>query len=504
MSDPALHAFHRRVLLVALLVHTITAWFSSGYYAADEHYQVIAFAQHKLGELPANELPWEYDARIRSAILPSIAYGAIVGCRAALTAKPMHIAFILRLATALVALMVVRTFIRSTLPGVQQKLQRPFVLLSYFLWFLPYQHVRFSTETCAGLLLLLGLAQLIGNTERTRAWLVAGICFGVCIQVRPAMGLACAGAVGWFLFASDTRGRSFIRLAAGGLFALVLGVALDSWFYGEPMHTLWNYVYKNSLSIAKVQPLPVASETYPWWYYFPWIVKYGIWPIGLLLLSALLWITWRKPDTWLVWCIWPYLLLVSLIPHKELRFLFPMVDLCPLVLVSAWQEAAATPSLSRMRKGTGGTLKWSLVALVLVNATGLITAGLTAAGSGRIRLAERMIAIHPSDPMTLGYTLKEPLIWEVRVPSFYLFGDFLDVGTFDPCDASGLSATAAAPQLLIAPEDDGQGSGCTVMKTGYRPFARSEPSWTTQILDLYNSERNGPYMLYRRQPPGAR
>ncbi len=502
MSATPLDAFHRRVLITALVVHAITAWFSSGYYAADEHYQVIAFAQHRLGELPANELPWEYGARMRSALLPGIAYCAIVGCRALLVAEPLHIAFLLRLTTALFALLVVRTFVRAVLPGIRSHLRRPFVLLSYFLWFLPYQHVRFSSETCAGLLLLLGLAQLLRSTERDRSWLMAGLCFCLCVQIKPAMLVACCGAMGWFLLNLLAKGRAFALLLGGGVAALALGVAVDNWFYGEPTHTLWNYLYKNSLSISKVQPLPVLDETYPLWYYIPWIVKYGIWPIGAMLVAALLWLTWRAPRSWLVWCIWPYLVLVSLIPHKELRFLFPLVDLAPLLLISAWQNIEGTSWLDHGVKRR--VLLPLLGLLALVNTAGLITAGLTAAGSGRLRLVERMIAIHPSDPLTLGCAPNEPLIWEVRIPAFYLREDFEDVGTFDPCSTSSVLDARETPALLIGNFADEAVSGCIPESAGYRALARSEASWATPLLDLYNSERHGPYALYDLDPAPSR
>jgi len=317
--------------------------------------------------------------------------------------------------------------------------------------------------------------------------------------MKPAMLVACGGAMGWAFLNSETRGKSFIRLVSGGAIALLLGAAVDSWFYGEPMHTLWNYVYKNSLSISKMHPLPVASETYPWFYYFPWIIKYGIWPIGAVMLAALSWLTYRAPRSLVVWCIWPYLLLVSAIPHKELRFLFPLVDLLPLVLILAWQEAENTTNRFGARSGNvRNALNLALVALIMVNAAGLITAGLTAAGSGRMRLAERMIAIHPSDPMTVGYTLNGPMIWDIRVPDFYLWGDLVDVGTFDPCSSPSVLRDQKTPALLISREDEGSGSGCTLDSVGYQLFARSEAAWSTFMLDLYNSERHGPFLLYRQ------
>ncbi len=492
MGLSASHAFHQRVWYAALVVHVITAWFSSGYYAADEHYQVIAFAQAKLGELNSADLPWEFEARMRSAFLPGIAYAVIGTCRKLITADPFIITFLLRLMTALFALVVVRTFVRSALAQVSDQLQRPFVLLSYFLWFLPYQHVRFASETWSGLLFLLGLAVLLGNSVRIRSWLITGVCFGLCVQLKPAMIVACGGAICLGLLGSKTRGRTLVRLVSGGVIALALGAVVDTWFYNEPIHTLWNYLYKNSLSISKVHPLPVASETYPWWYYFPWIIKYGIWPIGALLLGSLVWLTYRTPRSLLVWCIWPYLVLVSAIPHKELRFLFPLVDLTPLVLVLAWQGIADS-RLARTSK------LWGLLApLIAINACGLLVSSTTAAGSGRTFLA-RCVWKNTTKGMAtpLAYDLDDTTIWEARIPSFYFPPGVWDIGRSDPCSGTDTVAGSRIPDLLISAE--AMAGSCTASSKGYLFIARSETEATTLLLHLYNIERHGPYVLYARE-----
>ena len=50
-----LRAFHQRVFAAAIVAHAITAWYSGGWYGDDEHYQVIAFAQQRLGDLPIRQ-----------------------------------------------------------------------------------------------------------------------------------------------------------------------------------------------------------------------------------------------------------------------------------------------------------------------------------------------------------------------------------------------------------------------------------------------------------------
>ncbi len=500
MRATPLDAFHRQVWYAALVVYAITAWFSSGYYAADEHYQVIAFAQAKLGELPVADLPWEYEAHMRSALLPGIAYVVIGASRSLITANPFHIAFLLRLITALLALVVVRSFVRAVMSEVSDGLQRPFILLSYFLWFLPYQHVRFAAETWSGLLFLFGIAQLVGKRESSWNLLLTGLCFGLSIQVKPVMGIACLGAIAWVLFANKYRRAPLLQLSAGLVTALAFGFLLDYWFYGACTPTLWNY-----RRLAVVGDPSHTFETFPWYYYIPWMMKYGIWPIGVLVVGALVWITYRQPRTLVVWCVWPYLIVLSAIPHKELRFLFPLVDLAPLVLALAWQELERSTLFAALRDGHS---RQPVVAgaylLILLNMIALGAAGTTTAGSGRTKLAAALWNTAPDTIRTLGYTAEEPWIWDIRIPGFYLPPQVEDMGTHDPCAEVHGGTETIPTDLLIGYAGELSASDCTPLDAGYGIVARSASEWATELMGFYNDERSGPYVLYQHDPAPSR
>jgi len=69
-----MNKFHKIVFIFAFIVYGITAYQSSGYYHADEHYQIIEFAGSKLGTHTSDELAWEYKAAIRPALQPTICY----------------------------------------------------------------------------------------------------------------------------------------------------------------------------------------------------------------------------------------------------------------------------------------------------------------------------------------------------------------------------------------------------------------------------------------------
>ncbi|MBK6892961.1 MAG: hypothetical protein IPH00_07455 [Flavobacteriales bacterium] len=129
----------RWIFLAAVVVHLITAWFSTGYYAADEHYQIIEFAQARMGEFPKDQLAWEYADRLRSGLLPTLCVAVFKTAGAAGASSPFLLAFLLRALTAIVAMAIVKRFVGSAWHLVKEPLRPAFLFLSFFIWFLPFQ-----------------------------------------------------------------------------------------------------------------------------------------------------------------------------------------------------------------------------------------------------------------------------------------------------------------------------------------------------------------------------
>ena len=66
-----------KFLFLVSAIYIITAFFSVGYHQLDEHYQILEFANYKLGLTYPGYLAWEFDAHIRPSLQPLIAAGAI-------------------------------------------------------------------------------------------------------------------------------------------------------------------------------------------------------------------------------------------------------------------------------------------------------------------------------------------------------------------------------------------------------------------------------------------
>ena len=92
-SSPVLYAG----LALSLILHLCAAWLGEGRIPPDADYQILEFANFKIGLEPHLTLPWEFFEQIRPAIQPAIAY---VVYQVFAEADPFQAAFVLRLVSA--------------------------------------------------------------------------------------------------------------------------------------------------------------------------------------------------------------------------------------------------------------------------------------------------------------------------------------------------------------------------------------------------------------------
>ncbi|MFT6747569.1 MAG: phosphatidylinositol glycan class B [Glaciecola sp.] len=90
-------------LSILFIISCITAWKSTGFYHADEHYQLIEFAGFKLGTHTESELAWEFKSQMRPTFQVGFAYFFIKGSELLNCTNPYIISFTLRLITLLMS-----------------------------------------------------------------------------------------------------------------------------------------------------------------------------------------------------------------------------------------------------------------------------------------------------------------------------------------------------------------------------------------------------------------
>lgn len=475
--------FHRTVFLAAVLVHLIAAWFSKGYHSADEHFQIVAFAQWKLGELPAEHLAWEFDERIRSSIQPWIATGIFNMASALGLDDPFSKAFLLRLLTALLSLFTIRAFVNAMVGSVNEALRRTYVLLSYFLWFLPFLHVRFAGEAWASICLLQGLIALLRPEENIHWPWLAGIWFTLVACLRPGLLPAVGGIALWVLFIRKPKLIAIGKAVLASASILLLTYALDTLFYDRPTFSFGLYLDANFPS----HPDHVF-DAFPWWYYAPWIVKYALPPIGACMLVCFGLFVRYQPTSVITWCTAPLLIALSIVPHKELRFLYGIADLVPLIVV-----LGLVPVLPLLRRGFARVAA-GIVIVVLIggNILGLAMVMLRPAGEGRVVLAENL-GTSAGPGTRIGYLVDPAQAWRIAMPAFYRPPGTREV-IIDP---AGPGIGSDDIDLLVAHPEDApafaSGIGMDIME-----LARTEPPWAEGLMRWYTwDEGPAPWALYR-------
>lgn len=296
-STPKIH------YLAAVAFTLIAAIFSSGFHHYDEHYHVLEFLAYKAGKTTASELPWEFGAQIRSWLLPAFLYPF-----SRTFSDPLITATIFRLLGAILNLVTLLVLIRRW-----ARENRWATLLLCYLWFFPYIHVRTSIENWSGALFFLGLA--LPGTAQIATGLLWGLAFQMRLQIAPMI----LGALVWGIF-FDRRLRFLPHLTLGVAVSLLMGLTVDYWGYGQWTLPWWNYLMDQWTHNR-------ASNwgTAPFWYFITEGLIKGGPPLSLILVGSTLLSWWYFPKHLLTWVTLPFVLIHSLEPHKELRFLFPML-----------------------------------------------------------------------------------------------------------------------------------------------------------------------------------
>jgi phosphatidylinositol glycan class B len=348
-----------RALSLALIV--LAAARSNGFHHPDEHFQTLEFAASKLGRADVHDLPWEYAFRMRGWLQPGLYVLEARLLTALGLSDPLTWAFGFRLTSGLLAWVAMGALIRclpTWLPDAAQS--RLAVKALCLAWFIPYLSVRTSSESLAGSLLVLGLATLTRARRpepgaivlpSVRALLVSGLLLGAAFEMRYAVGIAIASLLAWAVVMDRVPVRRMLWAAAGVLSAIGVGTVVDRWGYGDWTSPALHYFFQNLVAGRAAERFGVL----PWYGYF-WLAATGpAAPLVLLVMAGCIvgWLRW--PRHVLTWTTAPFVVVHALIAHKELRFLFPLALLAPVLIVLALVPAVPPMAwLTRLRHALHG------------------------------------------------------------------------------------------------------------------------------------------------------
>ena len=322
------------ILAFSTLAHIISSYFNVGFYNMDEHFQVLGPVEYLLG-LNNNlfqEL-WEFTeaGRIRPW-LQSYLYFYIIKLLVLFGINdPFSWTFALRLISSLIGLY--STYIFYNLVKDDYNINNIFSKILIFLfWFSPFIHGRTSSENLGFSFFLIGLFFVLkiyknkGNLYISS--LLSGIFLGLSILIKYHFLFFTLFILIHFIVINFEIKKIKYSLVTLFIVSVVfmLGVLIDSIAYGSFNLTILNYFRLNN---------DHAFDSFgqaPLWYYITELLTKFSFPLSIFIISFTLIFWIRKTKDILSFITLPYFILLSYLGHKELRFIFPVLEFSPFFI----------------------------------------------------------------------------------------------------------------------------------------------------------------------------
>ncbi|PPK86690.1 Alg9-like mannosyltransferase family protein [Neolewinella xylanilytica] len=340
--------------MLAAFLFLLTAYFSVGHHQGDEHFQILEFAAYKLGLAASDDLSWEYHEAMRPALQPAMVFGLYRVLEVFGPVNPFVVAFLLRLLSAGATLGLVAVLHLRYRDQLLSGERTGWLLLLLFNWCLYYNGVRFSSENWGGLAAIAGLLSFPIRWNDRHSFtptggygaVFAGVFFGLAFLFRYQLALFVGGFYVWWLLFYRKEWGQLLTSVAGGLAVLAICYPLTYWLYGEWTIPAWNYFTAN-LVAGKA----AGYGTLPWWAYLKLVFLRGVPPLGLLYVAATLYFVYRYRKDPVAWSVGAFVLVHSLLGRKDIRFLFPLIPVLPVLIAGSWRGLADFLLSSRLKRG---------------------------------------------------------------------------------------------------------------------------------------------------------
>ncbi len=166
------------------------------------------------------------------------------------------------------------------------------------------------------------------------AWPWAGVALAIAASLRFSEAIFVAAAVTQLILERRYRQAAGLTLTTAVIAAVLLGVA-DAAYWGEAFHSV-----RAAFDFTVVQRLSSRGFQPPWWY----VTAVGQWStVPLVVLAA---VGLRYQRNCAIWVIVP-LCALSALPHKEARYMIPVVPFVCLLAVEGLRRAALHNAVAR-------------------------------------------------------------------------------------------------------------------------------------------------------------
>ena len=330
------------LVLISFILHLLAAYFSQGFYEQDEHFSILEPITYKLGENAT--LGWDFFYNYDKQWFLSFFYYYLIKILNIFgLSSPFQWAFVIRLTSSILGWLSILCLIHFTLKQLSnQNLIRPLFLISSLFWFYPYIHARGASENVSIIFLIYAITLFSFFRKNKKLLFLCGIFFGLSFSIRYTniLILGCFGL--WAIFFRKVSFVDSLILIISFISVFIASVLIDYWGYGVlfPNNSLvvLNYFTLNA-EWANTGYFNTSTEA--WWYNFYFIFKEFLPPLSIFIIFSLLFFWIFNLKKMITWITLPYFIFLCTIPHKETRFLFPILMLSPYFLIIAFDQLYA-------------------------------------------------------------------------------------------------------------------------------------------------------------------
>jgi hypothetical protein len=322
------------VALVALVIRVAYALTTDQFHHPDELYQYLEQG-HRLA-FGYGSVTWEYREGVRSLVIPVFVSFWLLVCKALHLGKPEIYVPVVKTVFCLISISVVYASYVAGRRLFSERVGRVAAILACGWYELICLAPKPTPEVLAMYALAGALACAAAPKDARRPLALGALCaLAVCLRVQYAFALVPLGV----LVLREWPRRGQARTLAGfAAVALAFGL-VDRLTWGRFFGSYLSYVAFNKSGQAEAHFGHLPS------YYFLKTLLIG--SAGAFLLAAALSV-WRLRQTWLpLACAAGILILHSMVPHKEYRFILGVIPLLLLLAAGTIEWVAARQAWTR-------------------------------------------------------------------------------------------------------------------------------------------------------------
>ena len=341
-------------ILLGFILHIIAVNFSIGFYNDDEHFQILEPVAHLMGlnKMLTSEIydptvfnsdgtidilrwkywEWKESIRIRPWLQPYIYFYFINIFKFLNITNPFTWTLLIKLFSSIFGYISIVYLFFSTKNDFFKKNNHFNYLLFFSFWFYPFLHSRTSSENLSFSFFLIGfcfLYNLFKNREIKFNYfllLCYSFCLGLSLVIRFNLIFILFPFLLWVIIIKFDF-KKITVLGLGLVLSLSFGLYIDSLYWDKFAFTYWRL-----FDVSLLQGIQEIFGTQPWWYYFSSTALELAPILSIIFILSLIIFWFKKPLNGFTWISLIPILIISYIPHKETRYIFPIYLFAPLFI----------------------------------------------------------------------------------------------------------------------------------------------------------------------------